>query len=78
MNAITLPSARAYNIIDHTYDVVVVGAKTRIVQPARDHLRMGAAGLKADVHRKVFPTREPPRSRRKAASAPRSAQHGPG
>ena len=26
MNAITLPSSRAYNIVDHTYDVVVVGA----------------------------------------------------
>ena len=26
MNAITMPSSRAYNIVDHTYDVVVVGA----------------------------------------------------
>ena len=26
MNAITMPSSRAYTVIDHTYDVVVVGA----------------------------------------------------
>ena len=35
MNAITLPSARAYNVVDHTYDVVVVGA--------------GGSGLAGDV-----------------------------
>ena len=26
MNAITMPSSRAYSVVDHTYDVVVVGA----------------------------------------------------
>ena len=54
MNAITLPSSRAYNIVDHTYDVVVVGAGG--VRPAR-HLGMGAAGLKTACITKVFPTR---------------------
>ena len=35
MNAITLPSSRAYEIVDHAYDVVVVGA--------------GGAGLRATL-----------------------------
>src|SRR5271156_5774970 len=54
MNAITLPSARAYNIIDHTYDVVVVGAGG---SGLRTTLGMGAAGLKTACVTKVFPTR---------------------
>ena len=41
MNAITLPSSRAYNIVDHTYDVVVVGAGG---SGLRATLGMGAAG----------------------------------
>ena len=35
MNAITMPSRGAYKVIDHTYDVVVVGA--------------GGSGLRADA-----------------------------
>jgi succinate dehydrogenase / fumarate reductase flavoprotein subunit len=54
MNAITLPSARAYNIVDHTYDVVVVGAGG---SGLRATLGMGAAGLKTACITKVFPTR---------------------
>jgi succinate dehydrogenase / fumarate reductase flavoprotein subunit len=54
MNAITMPSARAYNIIDHTYDVVVVGAGGAGL---RATLGMGAAGLKTACITKVFPTR---------------------
>ncbi len=54
MNAITLPSARAYQIIDHTYDVVVVGAGGAGL---RATLGMGAAGLKTACITKVFPTR---------------------
>ena len=42
MNAITLPSSRAYNIIDHTYDVVVVGAGG---SGLRTTFGVGAAGL---------------------------------
>jgi succinate dehydrogenase / fumarate reductase, flavoprotein subunit len=54
MNAITLPSKRAYNIVDHTYDVVVVGAGG---SGLRATLGMGAAGLKTACISKVFPTR---------------------
>ena len=54
MNAITLPSSRAYNIIDHTYDVVVVGAGG---SGLRTTFGMGAAGLKTACITKVFPTR---------------------
>ena len=54
MNAITLPSSRAYNIVDHTYDVVVVGAGG---SGLRATLGMGAAGLKTACITKVFPTR---------------------
>src|SRR5580693_4763383 len=54
MNAITLPSARAYNIVDHTYDVVVVGAGG---SGLRATFGMGAAGLKTACITKVFPTR---------------------
>ena len=54
MNAITLPSSRAYNIIDHTYDVVVVGAGG---SGLRATFGMGAAGLKTACITKVFPTR---------------------
>ncbi len=54
MNAITMPSARAYNVIDHTYDVVVVGAGGAGL---RATLGMGAAGLRTACLTKVFPTR---------------------
>ena len=54
MNAITLPSTRAYQIVDHTYDVVVVGAGGAGL---RATLGMGAAGLKTACITKVFPTR---------------------
>jgi len=54
MNAITLPSARAYTVVDHTYDVVVVGAGGAGLRAV---LGMGAAGLKTACVTKVFPTR---------------------
>ncbi|WP_234729780.1 succinate dehydrogenase flavoprotein subunit [Acidocella facilis] len=54
MNAISKPSFGAYNIIDHTYDVVVVGAGG---SGLRTTLGMGAAGLKTACITKVFPTR---------------------
>ncbi len=54
MNAITMPSARAYNVVDHTYDVVVVGAGG---SGLRATFGMGAAGLKTACITKVFPTR---------------------
>jgi succinate dehydrogenase / fumarate reductase flavoprotein subunit len=44
----------AYNVIDHTYDVVVVGAGGAGL---RATLGMGAAGLKTACITKVFPTR---------------------
>jgi succinate dehydrogenase / fumarate reductase, flavoprotein subunit len=46
--------AAAYNIIDHEYDVVVVGAGGAGL---RATLGMGAAGLKTACITKVFPTR---------------------
>src|SRR6202140_2134841 len=54
MNAITLPSSRAYNIVDHTHDVLVVGAGG---SGLRATFGMGAAGLKTACITKVFPTR---------------------
>ncbi len=51
MNAMSKP---AYNVIDHTYDVVVVGAGG---SGLRATLGMGAAGLKTACITKVFPTR---------------------
>src|SRR6201996_1512897 len=54
MNAITMPSSRAYNIVDHTYDVVVVGAGG---SGLRATFGMGAAGLKTACISKVSPTR---------------------
>ncbi len=54
MNAITLPSSRAYQIVDHTYDVMIVGAGGAGL---RATLGMGAAGLKTGCITKVFPTR---------------------
>src|SRR6185436_11984115 len=54
MNAITLPSSRAYNVVDHSYDVVVVGAGG---SGLRATFGMGAAGLKTACISKVFPTR---------------------
>ena len=54
MNAITKPSLGAYSVIDHTYDVVVVGAGGAGL---RATLGMGAAGLKTACITKVFPTR---------------------
>jgi succinate dehydrogenase / fumarate reductase flavoprotein subunit len=46
--------AGAYNVIDHTYDVVVVGAGGAGL---RATLGMGAAGLRTACLTKVFPTR---------------------
>jgi succinate dehydrogenase / fumarate reductase flavoprotein subunit len=54
MNAISKPSLGAYTVIDHTYDVVVVGAGGAGL---RATLGMGAAGLKTACVTKVFPTR---------------------
>ncbi len=54
MNAITQPSTGAYTIIDHAYDVVVVGAGG---SGLRATLGMVAAGLKTACVTKVFPTR---------------------
>ena len=54
MNAFTMPSSRAYNVLDHTYDVVVVGAGG---SGLRATLGMGASGLKTACITKVFPTR---------------------
>jgi succinate dehydrogenase / fumarate reductase flavoprotein subunit len=54
MNAIAKPSNGAYNVVDHTYDVVVVGAGGAGL---RATLGMGAAGLKTACITKVFPTR---------------------
>ncbi len=54
MNAITSPSRGAYRIVDHTYDVVVVGAGGAGLRAA-----MGLAenGFKTAVISKLFPTR---------------------
>ncbi|HET9147992.1 MAG TPA: succinate dehydrogenase flavoprotein subunit, partial [Acetobacteraceae bacterium] len=54
MNAISRPSSGAYEIIDHAYDVVVVGAGG---SGLRATLGMGAAGLTTACISKVFPTR---------------------
>ncbi|RME30137.1 FAD-binding protein, partial [Candidatus Parcubacteria bacterium] len=54
MNAITMPSSGAYRIVDHTYDVVVVGAGGAGLRAA---FGMAAAGLKTACISKVFPTR---------------------
>jgi len=54
MNAITLPSSRAYQVVDHAYDVVVIGAGG---SGLRATLGMVAAGLKTACITKVFPTR---------------------
>ncbi len=54
MSGISKPSAGAYKIVDHTYDVVVVGAGGAGL---RATLGMGAAGLKTACITKVFPTR---------------------
>ena len=53
MNAMSKPSS-TYNVIDHTYDVIVVGAGGAGL---RATLGMGAAGLKTACLSKVFPTR---------------------
>ena len=54
MNAISNPAGQAYTVIDHTYDVVVVGAGGAGL---RSTLGMGAAGLRTACITKVFPTR---------------------
>jgi succinate dehydrogenase / fumarate reductase flavoprotein subunit len=54
MNAISSLSPRAYTVVDHTYDVVVVGAGGAGL---RATLGMGAAGLRTACLTKVFPTR---------------------
>ena len=53
MNAITLPSSRAYNIVDHSYDVVVVGAGG---SGLRATFGMASKGLATACLTKVFPT----------------------
>jgi succinate dehydrogenase / fumarate reductase flavoprotein subunit len=54
MNMMSKPSLGAYKIVDHTYDVVVVGAGG---SGLRATLGMGAAGLQTACITKVFPTR---------------------
>jgi succinate dehydrogenase / fumarate reductase flavoprotein subunit len=54
MNVMSKPSLGAYSVIDHTYDVVVVGAGG---SGLRATLGMGASGLKTACITKVFPTR---------------------
>jgi succinate dehydrogenase / fumarate reductase flavoprotein subunit len=54
MNVMSKPSLGAYSVIDHTYDVVVVGAGG---SGLRATLGMGASGLKTACSTKVFPTR---------------------
>jgi len=56
MNAITMPSgpSSAYTVVDHTYDVVVIGAGGAGL---RATLGMGAGGLRTACLTKVFPTR---------------------
>ena len=54
MNAISKPSNGAYAVIDHSYDVVVVGAGG---SGLRATLGMVAAGLRTACVTKVFPTR---------------------
>ncbi len=54
MNAISKPIVPAYPVVDHTYDIVVVGAGGAGL---RATLGMGAAGLKTACISKVFPTR---------------------
>ncbi|MFT9324008.1 MAG: FAD-binding protein, partial [Acetobacter sp.] len=54
MNANSSPSRGAYRIVDHAYDVVVVGAGG---SGLRATLGMGAAGLSTACITKVFPTR---------------------
>lgn len=54
MNAMSKPSFGAYTVVDHTYDVVVVGAGGAGL---RATFGMGAAGLKTACITKVFPTR---------------------
>ncbi len=56
MNAISKPGlgGGAYRVVDHTYDVVVVGAGGAGL---RATFGMGAAGLKTACITKVFPTR---------------------
>src|SRR5271155_3744246 len=54
MNAITMPSSWAYNVVDHAYDVVVVGAGGAGL---RATLGATVEGLKTACISKVFPTR---------------------
>ncbi len=54
MNAFSKSTLGGYKIVDHTYDVVVVGAGG---SGLRATLGMGAAGLKTACITKVFPTR---------------------
>ncbi|MGJ3629108.1 FAD-binding protein [Sphingomonas sp. MMS24-JH45] len=60
----------AYQIIDHTYDTVVVGAGG---SGLRATMGSAEAGLKTACITKVFPTRSRTPSRRRAASPPRWA-----
>jgi succinate dehydrogenase / fumarate reductase flavoprotein subunit len=54
MNAMSKPSFGAYTVVDHTYDVVVVGAGGAGM---RATLGLGAAGFRTACVTKVFPTR---------------------
>ena len=56
MNAISKPGigGAAYRVVDHTYDVVVVGAGGAGL---RATFGMGASGLNTACITKVFPTR---------------------
>jgi len=54
MNVIASPSRGAYRIVDHTYDVVVVGAGGAGLRAA---LGLAMGGLSAACVSKVFPTR---------------------
>ena len=73
MNAITMPSARAYNVVDHTYDVVVVGAGG--IGPA-SHARHGRGRAQDGLHHQGLPHAQPHRRRPGRASAPRLGNMG--
>ena len=75
MNAISKPSLGAYTVIDHTYDVVVVGAGG---SGLRATLGTGAGGLKTAVPDQSVSRRAATRSRRKGGIGAATGQHGRG